>query len=134
MKTSKVVLIIVAVVFGLITLNYFANSYEKALETVSVGNIKDLSKKANESYQALKAKRDAVQLQQDILNEYTELYGTDFAAWPQGKRDEFQQQKRIVSQLITSYNADCAQYKALWQDEWRSVPAPNDLPTTCETW
>ena len=59
-------------------------------------------------------------------------YGEDMTNWPQGKRDEYLQLQAQVTNLSTSYNAQCGQYNALWEDEWRSLPAPNDLPTHCE--
>lgn len=126
--------LLLAISVGFLVINTVINNTESALNVVSVDNIKNLSKQANQSWEALDAKRSTIRTQQSDLETYKELYGDDYATWPQGKRNEYQQLQKIVSSLITSYNVQCAEYNALWQDEWRNLPAPDDLPTYCEMW
>ena len=100
---------------------------------ISPDRMVTLSRQANDHYQSLEASLGSIQVQRKTTEAYLELYGEDYSTWPQGKRDEYQQNQRQLQNLINAYNQSCAQYKALWLDEWRDVVAPNDLPTTCET-
>ena len=91
-----------------------------------------LSRQANDAWQALEAQEASIASQKKALDQYTDLYGDDMAKWPQGKRQEYQQGMVAYSNLVNAYNRSCSQYNAMWQDEWRSIPAPDDLPTRCE--
>lgn len=102
------------------------------LDVASPQNMQTLSRQANDRYQSLEAKLSSIQAQERKLNEFATLYGEDVTKWAQGKRQEYQQLSTIVTNLKTSYNGDCAQYMSMWQDEWRSLVAPRDLPTRCE--
>lgn len=109
----------------------FALRWQRAgLEIVSPDNIQMLSRQANDNYKALEAKRMNINNQQEKLDEFEMLYGE--GQWPQGKRQEYQQLSSILMNTKSAYNADCARYEAMWNDEWRSIVAPGDLPTTCE--
>lgn len=102
------------------------------LETFSANNVRNLSRQANERWQALEAQKSSISVQENRLGEFNILYGEDTAKWPLGKREEYQQLSASLRNLVTAYNASCGQYNALWNDEWRSLPAPKDLPTRCD--
>lgn len=91
-----------------------------------------LSRQANDHFQSLEASLSSIQVQRETTESYPKLYGETYDTWPQGKRDEYQQNQRQLQNLINAYNQSCARYKALWQDEWRDIMAPKDLPKTCE--
>lgn len=91
-----------------------------------------LSRQANESYQALAAQEQSVSVIRGKAEQMITAYGEDMSKWPQGKRQEYLQLQSQVTNLIVAYNASCARYKAMWQDEWRAISAPMDLPTTCQ--
>ena len=94
--------------------------------------LESLSRQANDNWQALEAQRHSIEQVQRRANDIVLLYGEDQSTWPQGKDEEYLQLKQQASNLTIAYNNACGQYKAMWQDEWRSIPAPNDLPTTCD--
>lgn len=102
------------------------------LDTVGPENMRHLSQQANNHYQSLESQRASIRTQQQRIVEFERLYGQDRTIWPQGKRQEYQQLADALRNLTTAYNLSCGQYKALWRDEWRDVPAPNDLPRTCD--
>ena len=103
-----------------------------ALTVAGPERIERLSREANNHWQSLQSQRASIDTQRARLAEYETLYGQDRAVWPQGKRDEYQQLSAAVRNLETAYNLSCGQYNALWLDEWRSLPAPDDLPARCE--
>ncbi len=90
-----------------------------------------LATQANERYQGLESKLVTISSYQSDLNSYETLYGTDPSKWPQGKRESYQQLESAIRSLKASYNLDCSDYRALWSNEWKSIVAPKDLPTTC---
>lgn len=94
-------------------------------------NMARLSRQANDSYQALAAQEQSVSVIRNKAEQMMIAYGEDMAKWPQGKRQEYLQLQAQVTNLIVAYNGACAKYKAMWQDEWREIAAPKDLPTTC---
>lgn len=98
----------------------------------SPDNVASLSRQANESWQSLQAQQASIKAVERKINDFMLTYGEDQAKWPQGKSDEIQQLRSELANKITAYNAACGQYRAMWQDEWRNLPAPDDLPTTCE--
>ncbi len=104
----------------------------KPMEMTSPDNLARLSQEANDSWQALQAKRQSISGLESKASLMITLYGEDMAAWPQGKKDEYLQINQQIINLKISYNSDCGEYKAMWNDEWRAIPAPDDLPTTCE--
>lgn len=124
---------IFAIGIALIFFNFIWRWQEGALEVVSVDNIKMLSAQANEKHEGLLAKIVSIQNLEDELQPYTELYGEDATKWPQGKRQEYQQLEQAIRNLKTSYSQDCADYRAMWNNEWKDFAAPKDLPTYCET-
>lgn len=91
-----------------------------------------LSRQANDNYQALEAQRQSVATTRTKAEMMITAYGEDMGKWPQGKRDEYLQLQAQVNNLVIAYNNACAKYKAMWQDEWRAISAPGDLPTTCQ--
>lgn len=112
---------------------YFGYSWvTKPLEVMSPDNIERLSKQANEQWEALQAQLANINAAQQSAEDLVNLYGEDKSSWPQGKGDEYLQFKQQARNFITAYNASCATYNALWQDEWRSVPAPDDMSTSCD--
>ena len=119
------VALLLLVTFGL---NWFA----KPLEMADPDNLSRLSRQANEAWSALKSKQANIAGLESKTADFTLTYGEDRLKWPQGKSEEFMQTRQQLQNLKISYNADCGQYNALWQDEWRSVVAPKDLPTKCE--
>lgn len=102
-----------------------------ALDTIGPARMLQLSREANDRWQALQGQQATVALGQQSLAEFEALYGVDRTKWPQGKREEYQQLRTQVGNLITAYNLSCSQYNALWGDAWRDLPAPDDLPRSC---
>lgn len=119
-----VIIVVSVLVFGLQWLT-------APLDTLSPARVQQLSRDANDRYQALAAQHATITTQQAQLREFVTLYGPNRAAWPQGKRDEYQQLAAATRNLVTAYNGACGQYQALWRDAWRDLPAPDDLPRTC---
>lgn len=122
------VIILLAVAVG----NWALRWQGAALDTIGPERMQQLSREANDRWQSLEAQRTSIATQQARLAEFETLYGTDRATWPQGKREEYQQLSAAIRNLETAYNSACGQYKAMWADEWRDIPAPDDLPRTCE--
>lgn len=102
-----------------------------ALDTIGPVRMQQLSREANDRWQALQGQQATIGLGQQRLREFDALYGADRTKWPQGKREEYQQLSTQVNNLVTAYNLSCSQYNALWQDAWRDLPAPDDLPRSC---
>ena len=102
------------------------------LENNSPGNVKSLSRQANNAWEALNSQRESISVLDSRAEDMVLAYGEDQSKWPQGKRDEYLQLRQQYHNAIIAYNSACGQYRAMWSDEWRSVPAPDDLPTTCE--
>lgn len=122
----------VTVLIAILLLSYFLGWFAKPLEVMSPDNIERLSRQANEAWQALEAKEASIEQVESKANLMITAYGEDMKVWPQGKRDEYLQLQAQVTNLTTSFNAQCGQYNALWSDEWRGIPAPDDLPTRCK--
>jgi len=101
-------------------------------QVLDPNRIQRLSQQANEHWQSLQAQRSSIAAQAAQLSDFERLYGADASVWPQGKQQEYLQLAVTVRNLKTAYNASCGQYNALWQDEWRDLPAPDDLPRRCE--
>jgi hypothetical protein len=57
--------------------------------------------------------------------------GANAATWPQGKAEEYQQLQTQRRNREAQYDQLCATYEARWSDEWRGIPAPDDLPQRC---
>jgi hypothetical protein len=125
-----VVIVALAVLIGV---GYAFRWIDAGLETVDPSNIRRLSAEANDRWNALETKRDSIINQEKGLADFYTLYGDDTSKWPQGKTEEYQQLVQALRNLKTSYNNDCGDYMAMWDDEWRDLPAPDDLPTTCQT-
>jgi hypothetical protein len=103
-----------------------------ALDQGSPARLRQLSREANDRYTALKSERATIETQRARLADFEQLYGKDPAAWPQGKREEYQQLTQAIRNMESAYNGHCGQYKSLWNDAWRDLPAPDDLPKTCD--
>jgi hypothetical protein len=116
----------------LIALGFALNWFAKPAELFSPDRFEMLSRQANESYQALEAQERSITAIRAKAEQMITAYGEDMSKWPQGKRDEYLQLQQQVTNLTVAYNAACARYKAMWQDEWRAISAPGDLPTTCQ--
>lgn len=110
----------------------FARNVAPVIDTYSVRNTKALSTVANEMHSGLQGELATLQVQRDSIGNYKELYGDDVTKWPQGKRAEYQQEQVLYRQGISAYNTNCGKYNALWNNEWTSVIAPEDLPKRCE--
>jgi len=121
-----------ALVAVLLIAVYFLGWFAKPLELSSPDNLQRLSREANNAWQALEAKRESINVLEQKAGLMVSAYGEDMTVWPQGKRDEYLQIQSQVTNQKTAYNAACGQYNAFWEDEWRSIPAPNDIPTSCE--
>lgn len=111
---------------------YALGWFAKPMEVMGPDNIQRMSRQANDAWQALEAKQASIDAIETKAGQMVLAYGEDMTVWPQGKRDEYLQLQAQATNLSTSYNSQCGQYNAMWADEWRSVPAPNDLPTHCE--
>ncbi len=121
-----------ALVAVLVVVAYALGWFAKPFELTSPDNLQRLSREANDAWQALEAKQESIEELEEKAGLMVTAYGDDMTAWPQGKRDEYLQLQAQVTNLKTSYNNDCGQYNAFWLDEWRSLPAPNDIPTRCD--
>lgn len=106
--------------------------YATPFEMFSPSNMRQLSRQANESWQSLEAQQASIGAVERKINDFLLTYGEDQSKWPQGKSTEITQLRAELSNKITAYNTACGQYMAMWQDEWRDLPAPDDLPTQCE--
>lgn len=90
-----------------------------------------MSAKMNASYQGLqKSEQEVAGLNQRVA-QFTESYGTDQKAWPQGKREEYQQLQQLRFNAVQAYNNACAGYNAVYKDEFQATAAPDDLPKSC---
>lgn len=101
-------------------------------DVVSATNVRSISREANEQWNALQGQRASIGRVQASADEYITLYGEDMMTWPQGKRDQYQQVLADVRNKVSAYNTSCADYNALYDDEWSSIVAPKDLPGYCE--
>lgn len=121
--------LLVLVLAGLFFIYSWVN---KPLEVLSPDNIQRLSQEANDKWQALLSQQATIDTISQRAKDMVVTYGEDRSVWPQGKSDEYLQLRQQVGNQITAFNLSCGQYNALWQDEWRSIPAPDDLPKKCE--
>ena len=128
----KWILFVAALALIVSVIGYFFGWFNTALKVTSPEKIQMLSREANNSWQALKAGQQTIANIESDVHDMSVLYGEDASKWPQGKHDEYLQLKTQLRNLKTAYNSSCGQYNAMWQDEWRSIPAPDDLPTHCE--
>lgn len=110
----------------------FVRNVTPIVDTYSVKNVKALSTTANEMHSGLEGELATLIAQKTSINTYEDLYGEDKTKWPQGKRDEYQQEQVLYRQGVSAYNTNCGKYNALWNNEWKSVVAPDDLPEQCE--
>jgi hypothetical protein len=102
-----------------------------AAETMDPARIRNLSQQTNQRYTALVQQvGDITDLQQQ-LEQFEVSYGADRGKWPQGKREEYDQVFTMLTNRRSAYRALCAEYQAIWADEWRGIPAPDDLPKEC---
>lgn len=131
-KSIELILFLFILVVILFILSWTLGWIAVPLSMMSPDRIMTLSRQANEHYESLEVALRVIDQQEGRLSEYEKLYGDDYATWPQGKRDEYQQTQRQLQNLISAYNESCATYRALWNDEWRNIPAPDDLPKTCQ--
>ena len=122
--TLAALLLAVAIVIGF-GLNWFA----KPMQMADPNNLAQLSKQANESWQALKAQQAMINGLDTKAKDYELTYGADRLKWPQGKSEEWMQIRAQVVNLKNAFNMDCAKYNALWQDEWRGGVGPHKPPT-----
>lgn len=106
--------------------------FDAPLRVTSSQNVERLSREANDEYQSLQGQLRTIESVRTQITNYPLLYGEDTATWAQGKRDEWLQLQRELTNKIAAYNRDCGQYNSMWQDEWRDIPAPDDLPKQCE--
>lgn len=123
----------ITIVLAVVVVLAFALDWFSApFRVMSSQNVQALSRQANDSWSALDAQRASITTQRQRVNEFDTLYGADPAKWPQGKRTEYQQMTAALRNLINAYNHNCGQYNAMWLDEWRDIPAPDDLPKRCD--
>lgn len=122
---TLILMVFVVLAWGL---GWFAAPFQ----TMSPQRVQQLSRQANDAWQGLEAQQATIAVQRERLSEFNSLYGDNTSEWPQGKREEYQQLSSALRNLVAAYNLQCGQYNALWQDEWRSLPAPDDLPTRCD--
>lgn len=113
-------------------LNFGSRWVTAPTEMFSVDNVRELSRQANDMFQQLKADQVSIRSLENQITTFEDTYGEDTNKWPQGKLNEYQQLQRALYNKKASYNDDCGQYNALWKDEWRDLPAPDDLQKTCE--
>jgi hypothetical protein len=117
---------------GLTYLNFAGRWATAPTEVFSVDNVRDLSRQANQMRTQLDAQLANIRVIDDQMRSLEEQYGEDQSTWPQGKDEEYRQLRVQRDNRIASFNTACADYQALWADEWRSLPAPDDLDTYCE--
>lgn len=104
---------------------------DATVTVMSPENIKNLSQQANQRYSALSQQAGDIADLEARLASFETLYGADRSVWPHGKRAEYEQIFEQVANRRSAWRTSCAEYEALWADEWRDVPAPDDLPKTC---
>lgn len=126
--------IVIGVVISIIiAAGTFAYSWVvKPMQMASPDNIERLSREANNAWQALEAQLANIEKSEDAAADLLTAYGEDQSVWPQGKRDVWLQLQKDITNKSAAYNVSCAAYNAFWQDEWRALPAPKDIPTRCE--
>lgn len=112
-------------------LGFFGDWAKTPTEVFSPRNVQNLSRIANEEYQALLALEANIDSSEAAELDFLQAYGEDQAKWPLGKRDQYMQAQAHTRNAIAAYNIRCAKYNALWEDEWKNLPAPDDLPTRC---
>lgn len=132
-STSQFLIWLLFFCFVLGIIIWLLTQQQVVMETFSLDNAKALSEQANDANEALSAKLDTINVYQSELDSYVSLYGEDVTKWPFGKRESYQQLEKQIFSLKVSYNSECADYNSLWQNEWKSLVAPRDLPTYCET-
>ncbi len=120
-----------SIILVAVLISYALNWIQAPLDLTSPENIRQMSREANDAWQALEAKKSSISNLESQVNDMTLLYGEDMSKWPQGKDEEYLQLKRQIANLKTAYNSECGQYNAFWLDEWRALPAPDDIPTHC---
>jgi len=122
--------------FGLLiilgALAFGASWLLKPAEIFDPSAIQARSREANDAWQALQAQLANIETARSDARNLDEVNGSDRATWPQGDKERWLQLEAQVSNLTKAYNGSCAQYNAIWQDEWRAVQAPPDLPTRCD--
>ena len=130
-RASRLIAMITIILLVIGVVGYTLRWQSAALDTIGPERMRQFSRDANDRWQALQAQQATIALAQQNVGEFDALYGADRVKWPQGKRDEYQQLRTQTNNLITAYNLSCSQYNALWQDAWRDIPAPDDLPRSC---
>ncbi len=120
---AAIAIAILAYVFGWIT---------APLTNTSSDKVRALARDANEHYASLESSLANITVVERQMSTMVELYGENSETWPQGKADEYLQLATQRANLVTAYNRLCASYKAKWNNEWYDLPAPDDLPKTCE--
>ncbi len=126
-----VIIVIVLLPFALLN-GAFSRNVKPLADTYSIANVKALSARANEMHSGLEGELATLMALKESVGDYNRLYGDDTSRWPQGKRSEWQQVVNQYRQSLSAYNTNCGNYNALWDDEWKGVVAPSDLPTRCE--
>ncbi len=132
-RTSwKWIAFIVTMVILALVAGYFLDWFKAPLDLTSPARLQQMSEQANSKWESLKAQKATIELTQTQIAAFETAYGTDRSVWPQGKATEELQLQGVLINKISAYNTMCAEYNALWQDEWKAISAPGDLPTSCE--
>lgn len=120
-----------ALIMFLIVLGFALEWFAAPFETMSPERVRILSQQANDEWGALEQTRTGIERLRGQEAEFITLYGTNTAVWPQGKAEEYQQVTAARRNREAQYDQLCATYEARWADEWRDLPAPDDLPRQC---
>lgn len=118
----------------LMALGWGLGWFGAALDQTGPERIRSLSAQTNDRFQALEAQRQDIARAELALVSFRNQYGTDASVWPQGKNAEYSQLLTRYQNATAAYDAACGQYRAYFSDTWRDIPAPNDLPKTCDMW
>ncbi len=122
----------VVIIAALAIAGYFLGWFISPLDLTSPENVRRLSREANEHYAALESSRASIGTIESKMQTMVTTYGEDRSTWPQGKADEYLQLDAQRVNRIDAYNKLCASYKGKWNDEWFDLPAPDDLPKSCD--
>ncbi len=109
-----------------------ASWFVKPAELFSPDAMQARSQEANDAWSGLQAQLASITTAKADASRLIEVNGEDKTKWPQGDKEKYLQMEARVSNLVTAYNVSCGKYNGMWNDEWRSINAPGDLPRHCD--
>jgi hypothetical protein len=120
------------ILLAAVLIGWLVNWLITPLVLTDASRVREASAEMNQLYSGLESQRASIKSMDTQIAAIPLTYGEDRNAWPQGKDEEYLQLVAQRGNLVTAYNRLCAQYEAKWNDEWYDIPAPDDLPKTCD--